>query len=239
MCHLVGNTFEGLSQSGRCYRQDWFKGWDLCWMAVGWCWLDLRQAAGHRIQSLERILLPFVTDNAGKVIVRQNHPLFKGIPPKNGKWQPHYNFLGHQFAKHCRCNTGESLFKPHYIRHLCSWRICIPNPSPHDEQDGPNLLYQKLNSKQAWNWILAAWNTIIWWLANRTPIQQHNCFIKTLMFKFVVDCIENRIQYWACIFWIKDLLIILQLLLNLPCTFVRVLFILNDLFQLLRYKLCR
>jgi len=61
----------------------------------------------------------------------------------------------------------------------------------------------------------------------------------TLLFKFVVDCIENRIQYSACIFWIEDLLTILQLLLNLPCTFVSVLFVLNDLFQLLGCTLGR
>jgi len=64
-------------------------------------------------------------------------------------------------------------------------------------------------------------------------------FIKTLGFKFVVDFIENCIQYRACIFWIEDLLSILPLLLNIPCTFVRVLFVLNDLILLLGCKLGR
>ena len=26
MCHLVDNTFEGLSHSGHCHDQNWFKG---------------------------------------------------------------------------------------------------------------------------------------------------------------------------------------------------------------------
>ena len=88
-------------------------------------------------------------------------PLFKGIPPLNEQWQPHYNFLSHQFAKHCRCNRGESLSKTHFIRHQCSWHITIPNPSPHDERDGSDLARRKLCSGQAWNGILAAWNTVI------------------------------------------------------------------------------
>ena len=62
---------------------------------------------------------------------------------------------------------------------------------------------------------------------------------KILGFKLVVDCTENCMQYRAGICWIEDLLAILHLLLNLSCTFVCVLFVLNDLVQLLRYKLGR
>jgi len=201
--------------------------------------LDLQQPAGQRIESLERIPLSFFTDNAGKVIVRPNHPLFKGIPPYNAQWQPHYTFLSDQFAKHCRCNEGESLSKTHFIRHQCSWHISIPNPPPHDEPDGPNLVLQKLCSGQAWNWILVAWNPVICWLTSRMSIQQPDCLIKTLVFQFVVDCTENCIQHWARICWIEGLLTILHLLLNLRCICVHILSVLSDLFQLLRCKLGR
>jgi len=59
------------------------------------------------------------------------------------------------------------------------------------------------------------------------------------MFKFVVDRVANSIQYWTGLIWIRDLLTIVQLLLNLPCTVVCVLLVLNDLFQLLQCKLGR
>jgi len=98
---------------------------------------------------------------------------------------------------------------------------------------------KKLSSQQAWNWILAACNTVIWWWANRICIQQPDCFIKTLLFKIVVDCIENRIKYWAWIFSIEHLLTILHLIINPPCTFVLVVFVLNDFFKLLGCKLRR
>ena len=158
---------------------------------MGWCWLDLQQAAGHRIQSLEWIPLSFFTDNAGKAFVRENHPLIKGIPPYNGQWQPDYNFLGDQFGKHCGSNRCYSLSKTHFICHQCSWYISLPNPSPHDEPDGPHLVPQKLSSGQIWNWIPAAWNTVIWWLVNRTRIQQPDCFINTVVFKFVVSVLRT------------------------------------------------
>jgi hypothetical protein len=70
-------------------------------------------------------------------------------------------------------------------------------------------------------------------------IQQPDCLSKTLVFKFVVDCTENHIPYSAGICGIEDLLTILHLLLKLCCTFVSVLFVLNELFQLLRCKLGR
>jgi len=111
-----------------CDHQRWFKGWDQCWMPMGWCWLDHQQAAVRRIQSPQQIPLSFFTNNARKVIVHQNHSLFKGIPPYNWQWQPHYNFLNHQFAKHCRCNRGESLFKTHFICNQCSWHISMRKP---------------------------------------------------------------------------------------------------------------
>jgi hypothetical protein len=70
-------------------------------------------------------------------------------------------------------------------------------------------------------------------------IQQPDSLIKTLMFKFVVDCTENWIQYSAGICWIEDHLAILHLLLNVSCAFVRIVFVLNDLFLLLGWKLGR
>jgi len=53
------------------------------------------------------------------------------------------------------------------------------------------------------------------------------------------NCIEHGVQYWTGVILINDLVTILHLLLNLPSTFVWVLLVLNDLFQLLRWKLCR
>jgi len=81
MFHLVDDGLKGLCHSGHGNRQDWFKGGYTCCMTVRWCCLDLQQLAGHIIQSLEQIPLSFFTDNAMKVVVCQNHPLFKGIPP--------------------------------------------------------------------------------------------------------------------------------------------------------------
>ena len=56
------------------------------------CWLDLQQVAGHRILSLQRIPLPFCTNDARKAVVHPHRPLVKGIPPHTGKWQPITNF---------------------------------------------------------------------------------------------------------------------------------------------------
>ena len=81
MCHLVDDSRESLCYSGHCDYQDSFMGRYKCWMAVRWRYLDLQQAAGHRIQSLQRIPFPLFTDNARKVVGRPNHLLFKGIPP--------------------------------------------------------------------------------------------------------------------------------------------------------------
>jgi len=98
---------------------------------------------------------------------------------------------------------------------------------------------QKLSSGQAWNWLRLAWNSVICWLMNKMGIQYPNSVINTLVLKFILDCPETCIQYWAYICCIEDLLTILHILLNLPCTIPCDLFILNDLFQLLRYKLGR
>jgi len=81
MCHLVDDSLEGLCHSRHCDHHGWFMGRYKCWMPMRWCCLYFQLVVGHRIQSLEEIPLPFFTDNAGKVIVHQNHPLFKGIPP--------------------------------------------------------------------------------------------------------------------------------------------------------------
>jgi len=191
----------------------------MCWMPVGQCCLHLQLAVGHRIQSLERIPLPFLTDNAGKVVVRQNQPLFKGFPPYNGQWQPHYNFLGHQFGKHWCSNQGESISKTHFVCCQRCWYIRSPNPSPHDEPDGPNLVHQKLSTRQAWNWILVAWNTVSCWLSNKMHIQQPDRLIRTFMFNFVFDCVENTAQNGAGIFWIENHLAI-HFPMNLSCTMI-------------------
>ena len=79
--YLVDGSVEGLCHSGNCNHQDCLKSLYKCWMPVRWCCLDLQWVAGHRIQSLERIPLLFFTDHAGKLVVRQNHPLSKGIAP--------------------------------------------------------------------------------------------------------------------------------------------------------------
>jgi len=72
MCHLVDDTLESPSHSGHCNHQDWLIGWYRCWMPMWWwCCLYLQQVAGHRIESLQWILLQCFTDNAGKVVVRQ------------------------------------------------------------------------------------------------------------------------------------------------------------------------
>jgi len=81
MCHHVNDSLESFCHSGHCDYQDWFMGQYKCGMPVWSCCLYLQQVAGHQIQSLEQIPLPFFTNNARKVIVRQNHPLFQGIPP--------------------------------------------------------------------------------------------------------------------------------------------------------------
>jgi len=127
----------------------------------------------------------------------------------------------------------------HFICHQCFWHISIPNSPSHNEPFRPNLVCQKLNAGQVWNCILLASNTGICWLANRMGIQQPDSLIKTLVFKYIVNCIESSIPYLTCIFWIKDILTILHLLLNLTCTIVYVLFVLNHLFQLLWYELLR
>ena len=81
MCHLVNDSRDGLCHSRHFYQQDWFMGQGRCSIPVRWCCLYLQQVAGHRIQSLEQIPLLFFTYNAGKDVVCQNNPLFKGIPP--------------------------------------------------------------------------------------------------------------------------------------------------------------
>jgi len=63
-------------------------------------------------------------------------------------------------------------------------------------------------------------------------IQQPDCLVKILVFKFVVDRAENSDQYLPGIMWIEDVLAILHLLLNTPCTLVSLDFVLHDLFQL-------
>jgi len=98
---------------------------------------------------------------------------------------------------------------------------------------GPNLGCPEVCYGQVWNWILVAWNTVICWLANRMGIQQPDRLIRKLIFKFIVDWVENSIQYWTGIIWI-EVLLTTHLLLNLSCTLVGMLFILNDLFQLHR-----
>jgi len=189
--------------------------------------------AQHWILSPQWIPLLFISNNPRIVVLFLINTLWKRIQPYNGQWQPHYNFLSHQFAKHCCCNRDESLAKTHFIH---SWHNSIPNPPPHNEPYGPNLVCQKPSSKQVWNWILLACSAVICWWANRLGIQQPDRIIKKCMFKFFVDCVENSIQYWTGIIWIEVLLTI-HLLLNLSCSLVRLLYVLNDLSQLLRGEL--
>jgi len=124
----------------------------------------------------------------------------------------------------------------HFIRHQCSWHIRIPNPPPRNEPYGPNLVPQEYCSGKAWNWILGAWNTIICWWANWMGIQQPDRLIRTLMFTFIVDCVEHSMEYSTVIICIEDIHAI-QLLLNLSCTVVDHPFVFNDHFQLLRGKM--
>jgi hypothetical protein len=78
-----------------------------------------------------------------------------------------------------------------------------------------------------------------WRLANRMGIQQPDHLIKTLVFKFVVACVENSAQYWTGICWIEELLAILHLLLDLCCTMDGIHLVLNYFSQLLQGKLGR
>jgi len=68
-------------------------------------------------------------------------------------------------------------------------------------------------------------------------IQQLDHHIMTLMFRFIIDCIQNGAQSWTAIFWIEDTSTILHLDLNLPCTTVCFIFVLNNLFLLFWGKL--
>jgi hypothetical protein len=187
----------------------------------------------HWILSPQQKPLLFISNHPRIVILFPINPLCKRIPSYKAQWQPRYNFPSDQFAKHCRCNQDESLAKTHLIR---SWHISILNTPHHNESYGPNLVHQKPSARQAWNWILVAWNTVICWLANRLGIQQPDRLIMKLMFKLVIDCVENSIRYWTGIIWIKILLAI-HLLLILACNSVGLLYVLNDLSQLLRCKL--
>jgi len=195
--------------------------------------------AGHLILSQQWIPLLFFTNYPGKVILCPIHPPAQSTPRQNRQQQPHYNFLSQQCTYHCCCHGGESLAKTHFIHHHRFWQIWIPKPPCHNEQYHTNLMRQELPTGKSWDWILVARNMDICWLANRMGIQQPDCRIKSLVLKFLVDHNEISIDYWTRIFWIEDLLTILHWLLNLPWTFVCVLFILNDLFQLLQCMLGR
>jgi len=163
-------------------------------------------------------------------------PCLRGYSPTKSTAVTPWQLLSQQFANNYCCHRGESHSHSHFIRHLCSRYISIPHPPPHDVPHRPNLVCQKLRSRQDWNWIVVAWNTVICWLTNRMSIQQPDHLLITLLIKVIVDCVENSIQYWTGIFWIEVLLAI-HLLLDLSCTMVGLLFVLNDLFQLLQGKL--
>jgi len=160
-----------------CDHQDWFEGWCKRWMPLRWSCLYLWKAAGHWILSAQWIPLPFFTDYAGKVVLSHIHTLVKGIPPQNRQLYPHYNIPSQQYTYHCCCHRGESLAKTHFIRQHCSWHIRIPNPPPHNEPYGQNLVHQKPCSGRAWH-------TVICWLVNLIGVQQPDCLIKTHAFKF-------------------------------------------------------
>jgi len=181
----------------------------------------------------------FFTADPGKVVLCHIHPLFKDIPPQNWQQQPQYNFLSGQFAYHCCCHWGESLTKIHFICQQHFQHGTIPNPPHHNEQYGPNMVYQKVRSGKAWNWIVIARNMVICWLVNRMGIQQPECLINKLIFKSVVDWIRNSIWYGPGIFLIKDFLTHHYLLLNVPCAFACILIFCSDQFQLLLNRLGR
>jgi len=179
------------------------------------------------------------TDTTWIVVLCHIQPLLEGIPQQNWQRQPHKNHQSQPVVYRGNYNWGRSHTKTHSICHLHSWHIWIPNPSPHTEPYCPSMVHQKLDSRQAVNRVLDARDSVSYRLVNQMGIKQPDCRIKTLVFKFVVDYIENSIQYWSAIIWIKDFLTILQLLLNIPWTIVCFLFILNDLFQLLWCKVGR
>jgi len=237
ICHLSDHTIECLFDTRHYRSQDCFK---RCWyhlIPVQRRSQDLYEAAGHWKKSPWQIPLLFLTVAPGQVVLCHKHPHIMGIPPQIHLWQPYYNFLSQQFAYHCHCHWGESLAKTHFIYNQRSWHIRFPNPPPPNELYSPNLVHQKLDFDQTWNWIHVSWIRGICWLAKQMGIQQPVHHIKTLVFRFVVDCIANRTKYWMGIFSIEDLLIVLLLLLNLPSTFLRFFFLLNNIFQWLHGKL--
>jgi len=119
----------------------------------------------------------------------------------------------------------------HIIHHPRSWNMSMPNWPPYNKPYGPDLVCQKLHAGQVWNRILVTRNTVIYLLSYWMGIQQPDHLIQTLMIRFVIDCIQNSMQFWAAIIWIKALVAI-DFLLNLSCTLLCLSFVLNDLCQL-------
>jgi len=236
ICHLVNDTLEYLCHSAQCNYLAWYKDWIKCRIPLRWSLMDPQTVATHWIQSLQQMPLPFFTNNPGIVALCHIHPFFKGISPQNWLWQPHNNLLTQQFAYPSCCHRGKSPAKTYFICHQRSWLIWIPNPSPHIELYCPNLVCQKRDFSQDWNWTVVASDLVCFQLPNRSGIQRPDCLIKALGFKFVVEFIGNIIQYTTAIILIEDLLTILHLLLNLPCIFVSFLSIRHDHFQLLQCK---
>jgi len=120
-------------------------------------------------------------------------PTQQGYSPTKSTVVTPLQFSQSAFSNHYCCHRGECLSKSHFIRHQCSWHISIPNPPLHDEPDRQNLVRQKLRSGQTWNSIPLAWNMVIYWLTNRMGIQHPDRLLETVVFKFIVDCVENSI----------------------------------------------
>jgi len=188
-------------------------------MPLRWSCKDVWKVARHWIKSLRLIPLPFFTNNPGIVIWRHIPPLFNGIPWQHRPWQPHNNLPSQLFAYHSCCHQGKNLAKTHFICHQHSWHIWIPILSPHNEPYSPKVVCKKHGSVGAWNWIPVGRDSVSFPSVNQTSIHQCDCIIMTLVFKFVVDCNENSIQYWTGVIWMEVHLTILHLLRNLHCIF--------------------
>jgi len=142
------------------------------------------------------------------------------------------NLPSNQFAHLCHHHRGQSLAMTVRICHQYSCYIRHPNPFLDTEPFCPNLVHQEFGSREPWNWKLISRDLVSFSLAFQMSIHQPDHLITALLTRFVFDCIDNLVQYWTSIMRIEDLITILHVLLNLPCTSVCFLFSLYNHFQL-------
>jgi len=159
------------------------------------------------------------------------------IPRQNWQQWHQRNIASEQFAYHRCCNGGECLAKTYFICQNCFWHVWIPDPSPYKEPYCTILVQQILGSFQVTNCILVAWDLVSFHFANWPGNYHPECLTTTLVIEFVIDYIADNIHHWSTINWFNDLVTILHLLLNLPCTVVCFLFIFNDVCQLVQCML--